>query len=233
VQAVGKPCIMDIIHTETNRGKKSIIYDGYSYRKDNSLKNGNVVYRCSTGKSCKATVTTDEKGVAVVKMKNEHNHESGEKKVEVKQLRVRIRKQSGDITSRPSKITRQEIQIQGENLLKKNDLRNLAQSLFRERHKDLPKFLNTEGMFMMLLMFWILIQPKTSTLLLEILGKQAVIFTCVTNLKCLSDQIKEIFIDCTFKCCPNFFLQLYTIHGCENGNCVSLVFVLLPLKTEI
>jgi hypothetical protein len=28
-------------------------------------------------------------------MKNEHNHESGEKKVEVKQLRVRIRKQSG------------------------------------------------------------------------------------------------------------------------------------------
>ena len=93
--------------------------------------------------------------------------------------------------------------------------------------------LNTEGMFMMLLMFWILIQPKTSTLLLEILGKQAVIFTCVTNLKCLSDQIKEIFIDCTFKCCPNFFLQLYTIHGCENGNCVSLVFVLLPSKTEI
>jgi hypothetical protein len=45
-------------------------------------------------------------------------------------------------------------------IMKKNDLRNLAQSLFRERHKDLPKFLNTEGMFMMLLMFWILIQPK-------------------------------------------------------------------------
>jgi hypothetical protein len=64
----------------------------------------------STGKSCKATVTTDEKGVAVVKMKNEHNHESGEKKVEVKQLRVRIKKQSGYITSRPSKIIRQEIQ---------------------------------------------------------------------------------------------------------------------------
>jgi hypothetical protein len=72
-------------------------------------------------------------------MKNEHNHESGEKKVEVKQLRVRIKKQSGYITSRPSKIIRQEIQIQGENLLKTNDLRNMAQSLFRERHKDLPK----------------------------------------------------------------------------------------------
>jgi hypothetical protein len=59
---------MDIIHTETNRGKKSIIYDGYSYRKVNSLENGYVVYWCSIGKSCKATITTDEKGVAVVKM---------------------------------------------------------------------------------------------------------------------------------------------------------------------
>ena len=75
-----------------------------------------IAIRSSSGKSCKATVTTDEKGVVVVKMKNEHNHESDEKKVEVKQLRVRIRKQSGDITSRPSKIIRQEIQIQGENL---------------------------------------------------------------------------------------------------------------------
>jgi hypothetical protein len=60
-----------------------------------------------------------------------------------------------------------------------------------------------------------------------------VIFTCVTNLKCLSDQIKEFFIDGTFKCCPKFFLQLYIIHGCEHGNYVPLVFVLLPSKTEI
>jgi hypothetical protein len=33
----------------------------------------------------------------------------------------------------------------GENLLKKNDLRNLAQSLFRERHKDLPKLFKHRG----------------------------------------------------------------------------------------
>jgi hypothetical protein len=56
-----------------------------------------------------------------------------------------------------------------------------------------------------------------------------VIFTCVTNLKCLSSQIKEIFIDGTFKCCPKFFLQLYTIHGCENGNYVPLVFLFYGL----
>jgi hypothetical protein len=225
---------MDIIHTETNCGKKSIIYYGYSYRKVNSLKNRDVVFRCSTGKSCKATVTTDEKGVAVVKMKNEHNYESYEKNVEVKQLRVRIRKQSGDITSRPSKIIRQEIQIQGENLLKTNDLRNLAQSLFRERRKDLPKLPKNRGDVHNAFDVLDLNTNKDERFMARNSRETGiVIFTCVTNLKCLSDQIKDIFIDGTFKCCPKFFLQLYTIHGCENGNYVPLVFVLLPSKTEI
>jgi hypothetical protein len=45
---------------------------------------------------------------------------------------------------------RQEIQIQAENLLETNDLRNLAQSLYRERRKDLPKLPT-----LMVLMFWI------------------------------------------------------------------------------
>jgi hypothetical protein len=35
---------MEIVHTETNRGKKAIIVDGYIYRHANTLKNGDVVY---------------------------------------------------------------------------------------------------------------------------------------------------------------------------------------------
>ena len=114
--------------------------------------------------------TTDEKGVTIVKMKNEQNHESEEKKVEVKQLRVRIRKQSEDITSRPSKIIRQEIQIQRENLLETNDLRNLAQSLYRESHKDLPKLPKNGGDVHDALDVLDL-NTKTSAFWLEILGK--------------------------------------------------------------
>ena len=134
---------MDIIHTKTNRGKKSIIYDGYSYRKVNSLKNGDVVYRHSVQYR-----KILEKGVEVVKMKNEHNPESDEEKVEVKQLRVRISKQSGVITSRPSKIIRQEIQIQADNLLETNDLRNLAQLFHYAENaaKTYRNCLKTEGM---------------------------------------------------------------------------------------
>jgi hypothetical protein len=57
---------MDILHTEANRGKKSIIYDGHTYRQVNILKNGNISYRC-TNKSCKTTVSTDGNGRTIVR----------------------------------------------------------------------------------------------------------------------------------------------------------------------
>jgi hypothetical protein len=56
--------------TETNRGKKAIIVDEYLYRNANTLKNGDVVYVCSINKKCNKSITTDPKGVAVVKTKN-------------------------------------------------------------------------------------------------------------------------------------------------------------------
>lgn len=59
---------MEIQHTETNRGNKAIIVDGYVYRKTNVLKNGNVVYTCSVSKNCKKTVITDEGGDSIVKV---------------------------------------------------------------------------------------------------------------------------------------------------------------------
>jgi hypothetical protein len=53
-----------------------------------------------------------------------------------------------------------------------------------------------------------------------------IIFSCTSNLRVLCTQVKEIFIDGTFKCCPKFFEQLYTIHGYSNGHYIPLVFAL-------
>jgi hypothetical protein len=41
-----------------------------------------------------------------------------------------------------------------------------------------------------------------------------------------------MFIEGTFKCCPKFFEQLYTIHGYSNGHYIPLVFALLVSKSE-
>ena len=62
-----------------------------------------------------------------------------------------------------------------------------------------------------------------------------IIFSTETNMKCLCNDITEIFIDHvdgTFKCCPRYFYQLYSIHGGKNGNYVPLVYSLLPAKSE-
>ena len=57
------------------------------------------------------------------------------------------------------------------------------------------------------------------------------IFSTVQSMDCLCD-VGELFIDGTFKCRPKYFYQLYSIHGCKNGNYVTLVFTLLPSKSE-
>jgi hypothetical protein len=51
---------MAVTHTETNRGQPAIVVDGILYRISNTLKSGDVGYRCTT-KSCKMSITTNKK----------------------------------------------------------------------------------------------------------------------------------------------------------------------------
>ena len=41
-----------------------------------------------------------------------------------------------------------------------------------------------------------------------------------------------MFVDGAFKCCPKFFIQLYTVHGMRNGPYIPLVYALLNGKSE-
>ena len=100
---------MDIFQSETNRGKKSLLFDD-TYRLSNILKNGDKSYRCTKNKSCKVRITTDADSKTTVKTLNEHNHGVDPQKTESQQLRIRVRKASGDIPARPSKIIRTELQ---------------------------------------------------------------------------------------------------------------------------
>ena len=51
--------------------------------------------------------------------------------------------------------------------------------------------------------------------------------------KLTSHDVKELFIDGTFKCFARHIYQLYTIHGGKKGNYVPLLFALLPCKSEM
>ena len=129
---------MDFKISDTNKGKKSLIYDGFIYRIDGVLKCGDISWRC-TNKKCKGRLRTDSAMSTMNAINLEHNHEQGEKKVERQQLRSQVkRKATDDLTSPPSKIIRTELHKFADKLLGSGDVRSIAQSLYRERRKVYP-----------------------------------------------------------------------------------------------
>ncbi|XP_061193102.1 N-acetylglucosamine-6-phosphate deacetylase-like isoform X1 [Saccostrea echinata] len=130
---------MEVKHTETNRGNKAIIVDGYVYRKINTLKNGNIVYICSVSKNCKKSLTTDSDGVNVVKSRNQHSckNEPNERKAEARQLRVRLKKQTQDYIKSPAAVVKSELTRIEDSNLQDRDIRNASMALYRHRRKNL------------------------------------------------------------------------------------------------
>ena len=100
---------MDFKISDTNKGKRSLIYDGFVNRIDGVLKCGDISWRC-TNKKCKGRLRTDSAMSTMNAINLEHFHEQDEKKVERLQLRSQVKKKAtDDLTSRPSKIIRTEL----------------------------------------------------------------------------------------------------------------------------
>jgi hypothetical protein len=150
-------------------------------------------YRCSSVETCNASVTTDPKGIAVVKAKNDHTHGKDEHKAETRQLRGRVRHNSGDISQRPSKVIRGELQKMDENLLNSRDLKNVAMSMYRERRTRFPILPKSrlevhevlEGLNLQT-------NKNESFTLVNEAESGIVIFSCNTNLKCLCNEMSGL-----------------------------------------
>lgn len=56
-------------------------------------------------------------------------------------------------------------------------------------------------------------------------------FSTDTNMRALC-EVNRIFMNDTFKSCPKYFSQLFTIRGLCNGLYVALFFFILPNKTS-
>ena len=77
---------MELTEIETNKGKRSLICDGFRYRVDSILKDEVVSWRCSS-KGCNARIRTDSGAKNVLNQRNEHNHEQDQRKLERHALR--------------------------------------------------------------------------------------------------------------------------------------------------
>ena len=117
---------MDIVVSETNKGKKALLYEGFTYRIDFVLKSEDISWRC-TKRGCKAKLRTDKDITMVISGKLDHTHEVDERKLERNQVRLSVkRKANSDVSERPTKIIRSELQRVEENNLTENDLKGLS-----------------------------------------------------------------------------------------------------------
>ena len=75
----------------------------------------------------------------VVETNREHCHESDKRKCERQQLRVSVnRKAAEDVTSRPAKLIRTELQSSDNLSIQTNNLKLLQLAIHRDRRRELP-----------------------------------------------------------------------------------------------
>ena len=111
---------------------------------------------------------------------------------------------------------------------------SIAQSLYRERRKVYPVLPKSrEDVHAALDSMATLTSEDEEFVQVNSIETGIVILSCLSNLKFLVNSVEEIFFDGTFKCCPKYFYQLYTIHGLRNGHFIPLVYMyaLLPGKS--
>ena len=115
------------------------------------------------------------------------------------------------------------------------DLRNVSFSLYRERRKHLPTLPKSRADTHAAIAMIDTMTSKNEKFLIAVNDQESGIniFSTETNVTCLCNDVEELFIDGTFKCCARHFYQLHTIHGGKKGNYVPLVFALLPCKYEM
>ena len=117
--------------------------------------------------------------------------------------------------------------------LEKKDINYVRQSMYRERRNLHPAQPKNKAEFHSILDDIGVVTNKDDDFVLCNDSQSGIIlFGCEVTLIFLCTVSEEIFADGTYKCCPKYFKQLYTIHGFKNGHYIPLVFCLLPSKSE-
>ena len=195
--------------------KPVIVVEDQKFRQAFIKKNGEIRWRC-TVKSCSARVFTDESISIILSGELDHIHETNVQKLERQILRTACKRKAVDMMSeRPSEIINSELFKIDEESLEKKDLKYVRQSMYSILD-DIGVVANRDDDF-------VLCNDSESGIIL---------FGCEANLKFICTVSEGIFADGTYKCCPKYFKQLYTIHGFKNGHYIPLVFCLLPSKSE-
>ena len=76
---------LQIVKTQTNIGKESLIVDGYAFRRDSILKYGEISWHCFLNRQkYKAKIRIDADSTRIVSGTLDHNHPASDRSLERK-----------------------------------------------------------------------------------------------------------------------------------------------------
>uniref|UniRef100_A0A8D8RSN6 FLYWCH-type domain-containing protein n=1 Tax=Cacopsylla melanoneura TaxID=428564 RepID=A0A8D8RSN6_9HEMI len=222
---------MEFITSE--RSKTLLVFEGFKFSFQKLLKGDVERWICCT-KSCKCSVKLINNRTDLLEKLNDHNHERIEKKLLNRQKLSNSlkRKATADISTRPRKLICSELRNSDVDTLDASDLNLIRHNMHRARlarHPTLPKSIEeTQNAIKNMD-----IQTNTGEFFLFVNDEETkiIMFSTVSNLQLLCDS-QRVFMDGTFKSCPKFYFQVFTLLGLKNNVYIPLVFLLLPGKTK-
>jgi hypothetical protein len=166
--------------------------------------------------------------------KEHSNHEiKTEKQQAVEEFRKRCKRRgAAELFERPGKIMRQELP-EGNQHIDSTDMERTRKAVYQERRKQLPKLPKDRAETHIIVDQQNLMSSRNETMIhLNDAEKGIIIITTKSNMELLCDKDSRVFGDGTFKTCPRYFFQMYTLHALKSDTYVPCVYALLPSKTE-
>jgi hypothetical protein len=222
--------VSSVIEMLSEKGKVLLIVDGFKFRFHKMLCDDVKRWLC-TRKTCKAYIK--RKHDVIVEAFLEHNHESdSDQTLNRQKLSNSLkRKATEDICEKPSKLLHRELHSKHVDTLTVTNVNLIRKNIHNARKHILPQIpTSISDVHDALDAIEITTNNNEQFLLFNDRNSNIVMFSCRTNLTFLS-KLDTIYVDRTFRCCPKFFTQLFTIHGLQNDHYIPLVFFLLPNKS--
>lgn len=220
---------MEFIVSERNR--QLCVINGYKYSFQKSLKDDNQRWICCR-KTCKSFLKLSS-SLLLVEHIAQHNHEIDNKVLNRQTISNNLkRKAIEDISQRPSKLVHKELRKFDVATLTTSDINLIKRNVRNERAKLYPKLpTSREETHKALSDMDLRTNQEESFLILNDMENGIIGFSTASNLARLCSA-ESIYVDGTFKSCPKFFYQIFTLHAFINHRTVPLVFCLLSGKEK-
>lgn len=129
--------------TETNKGVKCIHVNGFKYRWQRLLQNGNISWRC-TFQSCCRTIVTDPSVSEIIGTIADHHEQrtrTPQNRLDAASVRAACkRKATDDLCKKPLKIIHQILRESPRNnaSVDNQDIQYISEAIYRRRRSLLP-----------------------------------------------------------------------------------------------